>query len=85
MISQGFLGNLGSIKSTPQSYVQAYLEVQKTVVRLQNTAGKSILTSCPSLARHLHPTVTVNTSRKATGGLSDYQMPFDPHILQCEP
>ena len=24
MISQGFLGNLGSIKSTPQSYVQAY-------------------------------------------------------------
>ena len=24
MISQGFLGNLGSIKSTPQSYVQAH-------------------------------------------------------------
>ena len=24
MISQGFLGNLGSIETTPQSYVQAY-------------------------------------------------------------
>ncbi len=26
-ISQGFLGNLGSMKSTPPSYVQAYAEV----------------------------------------------------------
>ena len=29
MISQGFLGNLGSIKSTPQSYVQAYSAPQR--------------------------------------------------------
>ena len=30
MISQGFLGNLGSIKSTPQSYVQAYSSTFRT-------------------------------------------------------
>ena len=33
MISQGFPGNLGSMKSTPQSYVQAYLAAQMQGMR----------------------------------------------------
>ena len=33
MISQGFLGNLGSMKSTPQSYVQAYFVQTSTCKR----------------------------------------------------
>ena len=28
---------------------------------------------------------TINTRRKATGGLPDRQTPFDPHILSCKP
>ena len=36
MISQGFLGNLGSIKSTPQSYVQAYFETWSGKVLPEN-------------------------------------------------
>ena len=28
---------------------------------------------------------TINTPRKATGGLPDHQTPFDPHILRYEP
>ena len=32
-ISQGFLGNLGSMKSTPQSYVQAYSEANRSPLR----------------------------------------------------
>ena len=28
---------------------------------------------------------TINTPRKATGGLSDHQALFDPHILRYEP
>ena len=33
MISQGFLGNLRSIKSTPQSYVQAWLDAMAAARR----------------------------------------------------
>ena len=30
-------------------------------------------------------TRTINTSRKATGGLPNHQTPFDPHVLRYEP